>query len=249
MIYNFDDLTFQVLTIDKYYHREGKFDIASRPFAALSFKLSGHCKFDVKGKKMSLRAGDVLFIPANTPYTAEYSVGCESIVIHLTKCNYDDAEYFRGDIVDVIRRCFETMLADWSKVRSVSRLKSGIYDVLDRLQNSSDGDMVDNSFESCVRYIERNMADPELCLDKVCTHGYISPSGLYRCFKRRYGVSPGQYLLRLRLANALDLLIAGELSVKETANACGFSDEKYFSRVFKSKYGYPPSDIHKKMRV
>ena len=249
MLYSFDELTFQVLTINKYYHRDGSFNIAPRTFAALSFKLSGNCKFEIRDKKMSLKAGDVLFVPADTPYKAEYSVGCESIVIHLTKCNYNEPEHFRGDSVDTVRRCFENMLSEWSDSRSVNRLKSGIYDVLDQIRSGSGNETVDISFDSCVRYIERNISDPELCLERVCKYGYVSPSGLYRGFVRRYGISPGQYMLRLRLANALDLLVQGELSVKETANACGFSDEKYFSRLFKSKYGYPPSDIHKKMRV
>jgi AraC-like DNA-binding protein len=40
---------------------------------------------------------------------------------------------------------------------------------------------------------------------------------------------------------ALSLLAQGTLSVGEISDACGFSDEKYFSRAFKKVYGYPPS--------
>ena len=44
---------------------------------------------------------------------------------------------------------------------------------------------------------------------------------------------------------ALELLIANELSIRDIAFACGFSDEKYFSRAFKNQYGYPPSQMKK----
>ena len=42
---------------------------------------------------------------------------------------------------------------------------------------------------------------------------------------------------------ALKLLIENKLSIKEIALACGFPDEKYFSRAFKERFGHPPSQI------
>jgi transcriptional regulator GlxA family with amidase domain len=42
---------------------------------------------------------------------------------------------------------------------------------------------------------------------------------------------------------ALQLLVENRLSVKEISFLCGFSDEKYFSRAFREKYGYPPSQL------
>jgi two-component system response regulator YesN len=44
---------------------------------------------------------------------------------------------------------------------------------------------------------------------------------------------------------ALGLLVEGRLSIKEISFICGFSDDKYFSRIFKNTYGYPPSQLRK----
>lgn len=71
----------------------------------------------------------------------------------------------------------------------------------------------------------------------------MSVSSLQRAFNKYLRVSPEQYLIRLRMNHALNLLTMNELSVKEIAFACGFTDEKYFSRAFKKKYGYSPSQI------
>ena len=47
------------------------------------------------------------------------------------------------------------------------------------------------------------------------------------------------------MEKALELLSEGELSIKEIAFTCGYSDEKYFSRAFRKKYGCPPSHFYK----
>ena len=70
---------------------------------------------------------------------------------------------------------------------------------------------------------------------------HISPSSLRRAFISRLGVSPIQYLTELRMKRAVELLINSTLSIREISTECGYEDEKYFSRVFKKKYGYPPS--------
>ncbi|MBQ8040550.1 MAG: helix-turn-helix transcriptional regulator [Lachnospiraceae bacterium] len=62
-------------------------------------------------------------------------------------------------------------------------------------------------------------------------------------------MSPKQYLIQLRMNRALELLTKNEISVKEISFACGFTDEKYFSRAFKKRYGYPPSQLKNNMII
>jgi len=68
----------------------------------------------------------------------------------------------------------------------------------------------------------------------------ISRMQLHRLCLQAYGRPPREVLLRERLALAQQLL-AGGLSVQETAAACGFGDPYYFSRIFKRRLGQPPS--------
>ena len=77
----------------------------------------------------------------------------------------------------------------------------------------------------------------------------MSPSALQRAFLHHFGMSPKQYVIKLRTHKALQLLVENRLSVKQVAYACGFADEKYFSRAFKSKYGYPPSMVRDHMLI
>ena len=244
MIYNFDNLSFQLLTVDRFFHQEGFFDVKSRPYASLSFRVSGTGKFEVGAKHFITKPGDVLFIPANLPYKVEYSVS-ESIVVHFDQCNYSEAENICLENSSKINICFEHLLEVWNKQRSINQTKSIIYDILDKMSNDQKMSISDTAVANCVRYIDAHFCDPKIDIETVCSVAFISISSLQRAFAKYFGMPPKQYLIQLRMNKALELLTENELSVKKISFACGFTDEKYFSRAFKKKYGYPPSQFRK----
>ena len=242
MIYNFDALSFQILTIDRFYHQKGFTNVKARPYAALSFRVNGTGDFKIGNKHLQVKQGDVLFIPSGASYEVEYSVS-ESIVIHLQDCNYEEAEAFCLENPTEISLLFLQLCKEWQENHSVNRAKSAVYDILDKINHHHNASITNTAFASCLRYIESHFCDPALDMDRVCKEGYISTSSLQRLFLRHFGLSPMQYVIKLRMNQALRLLVENKLSVKEVAALCGFSDEKYFSRSFKKRYGYPPSHL------
>ena len=240
MLYNFDDLSFQILTIDRFIHKEGYFHINARPYAALSFRTKGTGSFEMGGKTLFTRQGDVLFIPADMPYEVEYSAS-ESIVANLQLCNYTEPEVFHFKNRAESALLFSQLLESWQSRHSANQAKSALYGILEKIENDQKISEEDTAFVACLQYIEAHFCEPSLDIGSVCEQGFISPSSLQRAFLQRFGVSPKQYIIKLRMNKALQLLIENKRSVKEIAFLCGFSDEKYFSRAFKEKYGYPPS--------
>ena len=69
--------------------------------------------------------------------------------------------------------------------------------------------------------------------------GY-SRARLFTLFKEHTGLSPNNYLMRLRISKSKDQLSYGTQSVKEIALACGFPDYKYFCRLFNRQTGTSP---------
>ena len=72
-----------------------------------------------------------------------------------------------------------------------------------------------------------------------------------RCYLRTLfcaeeGVSPKEYLMRLRLDRAKELLLDGKISVTEVGAEIGFGDVLAFSRFFRSRTGISPSEYRKK---
>jgi len=64
-------------------------------------------------------------------------------------------------------------------------------------------------------------------------------------FKQEMGTTPHQFWLNEKIGEAQSLLIKSELSIKEIANALGFRDEFYFSRLFKRKEGVSPTQYRR----
>ena len=138
------------------------------------------------------------------------------------------------------------MLDEWRERHSQNSAKATIYTILDKLADIKERSCENNALRSAISYIEENFSDPKINIESVSAFAFVSPSSLGRYFEKSYGVSPKQYIIKLRLNKALSLLIEGNLSVKQIALECGLSDEKYFSRAFKHKYGYPPSKLRDK---
>jgi AraC family transcriptional regulator, exoenzyme S synthesis regulatory protein ExsA len=81
---------------------------------------------------------------------------------------------------------------------------------------------------------------------KMC---HRSLSSFKREFRKRYGSSPGKWLLERRLERSASLLQTTGMSVTEIMFECGFEDLSHFSRAFKEKYGLAPSAYREECSV
>jgi two-component system response regulator YesN len=68
----------------------------------------------------------------------------------------------------------------------------------------------------------------------------LSASRLRHLFKDETGLTPAQYLKRLRLERARELMEGSFLRVKEVMPQLGITDESHFVRDFKKTHGLPP---------
>lgn len=240
MIYSFDDLSFKILTVGRFFHKNGIYDVKPRQLSAFSFRVSGSAQFEVSNRSFSSSAGDILFLPANVGYKVEYSTG-ESIVVHLADCNYDHTENFSLKNPKKIELLFRELLTEWNERPSVNRCKSGVYDILDILSDDQRLSISNPAFAKCVEFLEERAFDTDLKIDEISTAGFMSASSMYRAFYASFGMSAKAYLNKLRMSRALSLLAKSSFSISEISEACGFSDVKYFSKTFKKTYGSPPS--------
>ena len=76
----------------------------------------------------------------------------------------------------------------------------------------------------------------------------MSKSSLISTFKNATGYSPIDYLIRIRLQKAAELLIETEESLGEIAVQCGFHDSNYLTRQFRRVYNLTPRQFRKNNR-
>ena len=90
------------------------------------------------------------------------------------------------------------------------------------------------------RYLRKHLAEKVSMRNLIAHIGY-GRSRFFELFRAETGLSPNDYLIRLRIELARKMLKNPAVSVQDAAVAVGFSDASYFSRVFKRLSSYAPS--------
>lgn len=91
-----------------------------------------------------------------------------------------------------------------------------------------------------ITYLETNYAEP-VTVDELVEISGMSRRNFMRSFEAAMGCPPINYLIRIRMKNACELLRETDESVTEIAMRVGFNDGNYFSRQFKTLMNTTPS--------
>ena len=91
-------------------------------------------------------------------------------------------------------------------------------------------------------FVEKNISNGDVGVEDMADATATSRSSLNRKMKQILGVTPADFLREARLKKACHMLDTTSKGVNEIAYACGFSDPKYFSKVFKASMEMSPSD-------
>jgi YesN/AraC family two-component response regulator len=90
-----------------------------------------------------------------------------------------------------------------------------------------------------INYIKDNFYNNDLKLNDVAEHVGLSSSYFSTIFKEETGLSYTEYLHKVRIETAKEYL-KNDYSLAGVAQAVGFNDQSYFSRVFKKMEGVSP---------
>ncbi len=97
-------------------------------------------------------------------------------------------------------------------------------------------------------YFHEHFAE-KISLEQIAKNLYLSPFYISKVFKEEIGETPINYLIKIRLENAKDLLLnKKDLSIKEISSIVGYEDAYHFSKSFKKYYGLSPAE-YKKLHI
>ncbi|MDO4739289.1 MAG: helix-turn-helix domain-containing protein [Eubacteriales bacterium] len=98
--------------------------------------------------------------------------------------------------------------------------------------------------QRAIRYIHMHYSEP-LTLSRLAQEAHLSESYFSTLFKKGCGYGFREYLAKVRVDRAMELLEKTNLGVTEIAQATGFDSQSYFSKVFRQRRGLSPSEYRR----
>lgn len=86
----------------------------------------------------------------------------------------------------------------------------------------------------------------KITINDICRSLGCSKSTLLSAFKSEYGTTVNNYLCEVRIEESKKMLLGTYVSINEIAEATGFYDQAYFSKVFSQKEGITPSEYRRR---
>ncbi len=101
-----------------------------------------------------------------------------------------------------------------------------------------------NTLQKILHYINKHYTEP-ITLTSIAKNFDFSTSYITKLFHNFLGKGTVDYINDLRLTAACEYLISSNYSIGEISNKIGFSNQYYFDRLFKRKYGVTPKEFRK----
>jgi len=138
-------------------------------------------------------------------------------------------------------------LNEVSTLNTVERLCEWIIKVLDRFSDCMYNIENVNNFriiQKSMEYINDNVSN-NVSLDSVAEFVYLSPSYFSRLFKKEMGINFIDYLNKVRVEESKKYLADLKTPLSDIAHSVGFTDQSYYTKVFKKIEGISPGQYRK----
>lgn len=124
-------------------------------------------------------------------------------------------------------------------------LQQLIFEIFQNIKKQNQNYSISLKVEKIIEYMHENIYK-KVTLIELSEMVQLSPTYLSRSFKETTGYSVIEFFNKMKIDKAKELIIDGNKKIKEVAGAVGFTDEFYFSRLFKKVEGVSPSEFYSK---
>ena len=106
------------------------------------------------------------------------------------------------------------------------------------------GQLKDFYIQEAVNFMEHNYPR-EITVEDVADACKLNRSYFGRLFKKEMGCGPQEFLIRLRMSKAAELMKTTTNSIGSISAMCGYPNQLHFSQAFKKRYGLAPREWRK----
>ncbi|WP_032120813.1 response regulator transcription factor [Clostridium amazonitimonense] len=134
-----------------------------------------------------------------------------------------------------------------AKLNIIDELYEFVYSYLMKVVDilrEKDAESEETGIEKAVEFLKAHYRE-DISLKDVASYAYLSESYLSRKMKKVLGIGFSEYITKLRMERAIELLTEPKAKVTEVALQVGYTDYRYFSQSFKKYTGYSPREFAK----
>jgi AraC-like DNA-binding protein/mannose-6-phosphate isomerase-like protein (cupin superfamily) len=220
----------------------------SHPFFELIFFLEGRANIDAGDESVDVLGFDALIYPPGLEHAEHLDLSHRQEIICLWADTGPTPPFGHAiklmDERGTLRELFEMVYAEFTANRPCSAELISCYlqaIFLQVRQHFSEPSREASTLvERSLGYIHEHYAR-DFDIDELASQVAVSPSYLFRLFKKKMDVTPMHYRNIVRIDKAKLLLADPALAVDAVAERVGFEDPKYFARVFRDHTGASPS--------
>ena len=118
MLYDANNPILRIVGVEQMRWSGGVFDVKPREYSALAFRISGSATISTGGKEYYINTNDILYMPQNMAYSAEYT-DTEMLVIHFVTAQSDsDPEVYSFQNVEQVYKLFLQAYTLWKNKES-----------------------------------------------------------------------------------------------------------------------------------
>ena len=230
---------------------------ATMTFIDLSYFLSGKAFYKVNGEYYEVNQGDLICIKQGSQRSAttdaDNPMETFAINFRLYDIKGNDVELpfplvSHIGISEELLYLYNELTLVWLKkspgfeIEARALLLMILHIYLKRFYYNINVQNIDSRIQKTIRYILSNLHKP-IKVEELARIAGVTTAYFGTLFKKYTGSSAKEYINKMKISNAENILLSGEFSVKDAAYKCGFEDIFYFSKLFKTIKGYPPSKI------
>lgn len=208
----------------------------------------------IPGNSFPLREGDIFFLSPSLPYYIDSDGGFEYMYISYLGAKATMIMDKLGvNSQNIIFHGFRDLIPLWEKALAAQNTATlGIrteglllysFSVLgENLMKFENNGKTADAASLIKKYIDDHYCDSELTLEKISRELSYNKKYLSSVFKKAFKVNLSSYLNTIRVQHALTFMEQNFTSIKDISYLCGFRDQLYFAKVFKSKIGMTPKE-------
>jgi YesN/AraC family two-component response regulator len=145
-----------------------------------------------------------------------------------------DAKLF--DDVNMVKR-----LMNSKSISEIQRQVDYIFTKLsEHYKQGNDNTPISEKYNQIIEYVKENYSDQNISVTGISELFETSISSLSRLFKKNMGIGLLDYIHKLRLEDAKELLINTDMSIKDIAEKVGYYNDVAIIRAFKRYEGVTP---------